>query len=253
MRAISGKTDAELDQLPTKQYKQLASTAALFPDELVESALGKIPKGWEPATVGDFIDFNPKRSLKKGTIAPYLDMKNMPTAGHLAQNVYPREFGSGTKFINGDVLLARITPCLENGKTAFVDFLNESEVAWGSTEYIVMRSKEGFPECLSYFMARHETFRQFAIKSMMGTSGRQRASAEALMQMAWIIPEKVITTEFGRIVSPFMAQIKSNGDSNKLLAEIRDSLLPKFLSGEIDLRGAAFHLKRDKQTAKAMS
>ncbi len=124
------------------------------------------------------MDFNPKRTLKKGTIAPYLDMKNMPTSGHLALDIYDREMGSDTKFKNGDSLLARITPCLENGKTAYVNFLKDEQVGWGSTEYIVMRSKSDSYKYFSYYMARFEPFRKFAIQSMTGTSGRQRQQAQ---------------------------------------------------------------------------
>ncbi len=92
MRAISCKTDEELNQLSPEQRQQLTTSAALFPDEFEDSELGEIPKGWTAGVVGDFIEFNPKRLLKKGTVAPYLDMKNMPTEGHLAQDVLPREF-----------------------------------------------------------------------------------------------------------------------------------------------------------------
>lgn len=81
-------------------------------------------------------------------------------------------------FINGDSLLARITPCLENGKSAYVDFLEEGQVGWGSTEYIVMRSKDPFPLEMSYFILRHEAFRNYAIQSMNGSSGRQRTDAK---------------------------------------------------------------------------
>ena len=87
------------------------------------------------------IEVNPPRILRKGDVAPYLDMANMPTQGHSPDKVIDRAFGSGMKFINGDTLVARITPCLENGKTAFVDFLKEGQVGWGSTEYIVLRPK----------------------------------------------------------------------------------------------------------------
>ena len=108
-----------------------AETAALFPAAFEDSELGKIPKGWRVAPLPEVIEVNPKRSLSKGQLAPYLDMKNMPTQGHYPDNWFDRPFKSGTKFINGDTLLARITPCLENGKTAFVDFLEDEVVGWG--------------------------------------------------------------------------------------------------------------------------
>ena len=115
--------------------------ADLFPDRMVESELGKIPEGWEVTSLSKIIDVNPTRSLRKGDIAPYLDMANMPTNGHIPAVVVDREFGSGMRFIHGDTLVARITPCLENGKTAYVDFLQGSAVGWGSTEYIVYETQ----------------------------------------------------------------------------------------------------------------
>ena len=96
--------------------------ADLFPSRLVESEMGEIPVGWEAAPLPEVLDVNPTRALRKGIAAPYLDMSNMPTRGHSAGDVINRDFGSGMRFINGDTLVARITPCLENGKTAFVDF-----------------------------------------------------------------------------------------------------------------------------------
>ncbi|MBE9220739.1 restriction endonuclease subunit S domain-containing protein [Dolichospermum flos-aquae] len=133
-----------------------AATADLFPDEFEESSLGLIPKGWKVKALPEFIEINPKRSLAKGKIAPYLDMKNMPTQGHRPDDWIDRPFGSGTKFINGDTLMARITPCLENGKTAFVDFLQDKQVCWGSTEYIIFRSKPPLPLEFAYYSYSHQ-------------------------------------------------------------------------------------------------
>lgn len=125
-------------------------------------------------------EVNPPRMLVRGQAAPYLDMANMPTEGHAPEAVVQRPFGSGMKFQNGDTLVARITPCLENGKTAFVDFLRPDEAGWGSTEYIVLRPRAPWPEEAGYLLARDQRFREFAIQSMTGTSGRQRVPASAL-------------------------------------------------------------------------
>ena len=241
MAAISGLsiTDAagapldELDQLSPEQQEQLKATAALFPDALVDSALGEIPEGWEVSQLGEIIEFNPRRTLKKGELAPYLDMKNVPTKGHLAEDVYLREMGSGTKFINGDTLLARITPCLENGKTAYVDFLDEGQVAWGSTEYIIMRPKDGRSLSLAYLIARLDSFRTQAIQTMTGTSGRQRANAKALSEQVWLNYPLELLEVFDTYSSNYLKQARSNGNENKYLAQLRASLLPQLLSGEL--------------------
>ncbi len=162
-------------------------------------------------------------------------MKNVPTSGHLAVDVVIREMTSGTKFVNGDTLLARITPCLENGKTAYVDFLDDNQVGWGSTEYIVMRPHEGYPTSVGYFLARDSGFRMHAIQSMTGTSGRQRANAKALAELPWIIYPKVLIKIFDKTAKRYLDMAKNTGDESKSLSEIRDTLLPKLLSGELTI------------------
>ena len=143
----------------------------LFPDRLVDSELGAVPEGWAVSALPESIEINPTRTLRKGEIAPYLAMANMPTKGHAPDIVIERAFGSGMKFVNGDTLVARITPCLENGKTAYVDFLKDGQVGWGSTEYIVLRPKPPLPKQFAYCLARNQRFRNFAIQHMTGTSG----------------------------------------------------------------------------------
>ena len=160
-------------------------------------------------------------------------MKNVPVSGHLAEDVVLKEMKSGTKFINGDTLLARITPCLENGKTAYVDFLDDGQVGWGSTEFIVMRPKGNIHTSIAYLIARQETFRAIAIQTMTGTSGRQRADAKALATKKWVIYPETLLAKFSQISSSFMALGKVNGDQNKSLSLMRDTLLPKLLAGEI--------------------
>lgn len=235
MSAISGKSESELDALPPKEYKQLAATAALFPDEMEESELGEIPRGWVVRAMPDCVEVNPVRTLKKETVAQYLDMANVPTNSARVQNVVLREFTSGSKFRNGDTLLARITPCLENGKTAFVDFLNGDEVGWGSTEFIVLRPKNGLPEPFAYFLCRHPDFRAFAIAQMAGTSGRQRVPNDCFGGYKLVEPSEVVATAFGRLAAAALNQIKALDEEAKTLAKLRDTLLPKLLSGELSV------------------
>ena len=239
MTAISGKDADSLaifEREYLEQYTELKATAELFPSAMQGSELGEIPVGWEVGKLGELIEFNPKRILKKGSIASYLDMKNVPVIGHSAQDIIDREFSSGSKFKNGDTLLARITPCLENGKTAYVDFLpNDEAVGWGSTEFIVMRSNNNLPLSLSYFFARLDSFRTIAIQSMQGTSGRQRADASVLKNHIWVVPSKESLQKFGTFSDSILDGNRSRYAENKSLADLRDTLLPKLLSGEITL------------------
>lgn len=210
-----------------------AETAALFPAEFEDSAIGKIPKGWKVVPLPEAIEVNPTRSLSKGKNAPYLDMKNMPTQGHRPDGWIYREFGSGTKFIQGDTLLARITPCLENGKTAFVDFLHDGEVGWGSTEYIIFRPKAPLPVEFGYFLARSDELRNHAIVNMTGSSGRQRVPVDCFSSYLLAVPSDSIARRFGQAVVPFMKIIKANSEQNSFLISIRDVLSPNLLSGRV--------------------
>ena len=207
--------------------------ADLFPDSFEESELRDIPTGWKLAPLPDAIEVNPTRQLKKGDVAPYLDMANMPTRGHTPDEVIARAFGSGMRFINGDTLLARITPCLENGKAAYVDFLEDGQVGWGSTEYIVLRPKPPLPPEFAYCLARSNEFREFAIQSMTGSSGRQRVPAESLSHYLVAVPAKQLAEQFGRIVRPLFMRASNAAHESRVLAAVRDALLPQLISGEL--------------------
>ena len=207
--------------------------ADLFPDRMVESELGEIPEGWEVVPLPEMIEVNPSRSLRKGEVAPYLDMANMPTRGHVPDTVIDRPFGSGMRFTNGDTLVARITPCLENGKTAYVDFLPHDRIGWGSTEYIVMRPMPPLPNEFAYCLARSVGFREFAIQNMTGTSGRQRVPAQVLSQFLLPSPPEPIAARFGKVVQPLFARASEAVRESRTLAALRDVLLPKLVSGEL--------------------
>lgn len=211
--------------------------AELFSDSFEESTLGPIPKGWTPGFVPDAIEINPSRSVVKGTTVAWLEMSKMPTSSARALSWEHREFKSGTKFINGDTLVARITPCLENGKTGFVDFLSGDEVGAGSTEYIVLRPKPPLPPIFAYLLARTDDFRQHLITNMTGTSGRQRAPADCLNTFPLVTPPKKITACFAEVTGNLFSQMKTIDEESFGLTVTRDRLLPRLLSGEIELVG----------------
>ena len=211
--------------------------ADLFPDRMMDSELGEIPEGWGVTPLRELIEINPKRLLQHGELAPYLDMANMPTKGHVPDTVINRHFGSGMRFANGDTLVARITPCLENGKTAYVDFLREGEIGWGSTEYIVMRPKPFLPSEYAYCLARSASFREFAIQNMTGTSGRQRVPAKALSQLMLPSPPEQVVAIFGRSAQLLLSRASKAVHESRTLATLRDSLLPKLISGMLHAKG----------------
>jgi type I restriction enzyme S subunit len=211
------------------------ATAALFPDRFGEDGL---PEGWSLGILGDLIAFNPRETLKKGTPAPYLDMKALPTSGLMPEAPILREFASGTKFRSGDTLLARITPCLENGKTALVDDLGDGIVGWGSTEFIVMRAKPGIPHALPYCVARDATFRGEAIATMTGSSGRQRANEKRIAALKHAVPPQSVIEAFAQMSTPWIEMAQKLGRQSRTLATLRDTLLPRLMSGELRVPAA---------------
>lgn len=162
-------------------------------------------------------------------------MSQLSTSGAFPSGWVMKPFNGGMRFTNGDTLLARITPCLENGKTAFIDFLDDGEVAFGSTEYIVLAPKNDTPPEMLYCLARYPAFVDYAVKNMNGSSGRQRVSAEPVGQYRLPLFDKHSLVLFKEVVSPMFLKMRYNSLENMRLAELRDALLPKLMSGEIDV------------------
>lgn len=203
--------------------------------KMVDSELGKIPEGWKVKAVPDAIDINPATKLQKDGLKPFIPMNCLSDNSMVITGHEMREGNSGSKFKNGDTLFARITPCLENGKTGFVQFLpNEATIAFGSTEFIMLRSKSLSSEIV-YLLSRTNSFRDNAIKSMSGATGRQRVKESCFDSYLFAHPNKEIILSFTELVSPMFKEIFVLQRKNANLRTTRDFLLPKLISGEIDV------------------
>ena len=192
-----------------------------------------VPKGWKRRFLPDLIEINPAEARPKTDSILYVPMSALATDGmtvDLSESEH-RETSTSVRFRNGDTLLARITPCLENGKTGFVDFLAEGEVACGSTEFIVLRGKTVSPAFV-YCLARTEDFRETAIKSMVGSSGRQRVQPACFDEYPVLEPEGAVLTQFDCFAEPVFAQIKTLRRESEKLATVRDALLPRLMKGD---------------------
>ena len=189
----------------------------------------------EWCNLSEMADINPRRSITKNAEARCIDMAKLSTTGAFPDGWEYKPYTGGMKFLNGDTIMARITPCLENGKTAFIDFLEDGEIAFGSTEFIVLAPKRNTPAEFLYCLARYKPFVEYAVKNMNGTSGRQRVSGETIGQ--YQIPrfsddELISFGEFAR--APF-GIMRKNSIENMKLASMRDALIPKLISGELDV------------------
>ena len=184
-------------------------------------------EGWTVRLVSDVAVLNPSRSLKKGAVSPFIEMAALPVNGRdiPVQDVTTREFsGSGARFMDGDALLARITPCLENGKTALVNVLGPSVVGHGSTEFIVLSAKEASDQRFIYYLARHPDFREYAIQHMEGTSGRQRVSAGSIGAYRFLCPPASQRKDIGETLGVLDDKISLLRETNTTLEAITQAL-----------------------------
>jgi len=220
-----------------------AAAQAVFERLIIEDALDE-PLG----VLSDIAVINPLRPLQKGKEARYIEMANLPTSGSFPSNWTKRAFSGGMKFKNGDTIMARITPCLENGKTAYINFLGADEIAFGSTEYIVIAPKPSYCNEMFYFFARNSDFLSYAVKNMNGSSGRQRISGDAIGAYELHIPSRKNVEEFAELARPVMETIAHNALENRNLADIRDTLLPRLMSGELSVADLA-KFTRERKTS----
>lgn len=201
---------------------------------MVDSVVGPIPEGWEVASASTVITVNPRITLDKSVEHPFITMGDLDEGSLGCRPSDVRAGGSGSKFELGDTLFARITPCLQNGKTGLVQSLADGEVGMGSTEFIVLRGRL-VGSAYTYCLARDERFRGHAISSMSGASGRQRVRNECFDSYLIAAPPGGLSHEFEATAEPLLLQAKVLFDESERLGALRDALLPKLMTGEIDV------------------
>ena len=179
---------------------------------------------WVMKKLKDIAEFNPRESLAKGVVAKKVAMDKLQPFCRDIPGYELEPFSGGTKFRNGDTIMARITPCLENGKTAKVAVLDEGEVGFGSTEYIVFRAKDGIDEDFIYYLVCSPLVREPAIKSMVGSSGRQRVQTDVVQNLEIMVPDYEEQKQISGILKSLDDKIVANTEINKNLLEQAQSI-----------------------------
>ena len=235
---VLSSLDDKIDLLHRQNKTLEAMAETLFRQWFVEEAdeSWEEPSSYTTLTLNELIEINPKEYLKKGAQATYLEMKNVRSNSSCPELWYSREYTSGTKFRNGDTIMARITPCLQNGKRAFVQFLKNDEIGWGSTEFLIFRTKEPYHPFVSYLLASNGAFKAFAEKSMTGSSGRQRVQTNSLWNFDLKKPPNDKIVELNSIFEVLSTKIHLNHNQIQTLTKLRDTLLPKLMSGEVRVK-----------------
>lgn len=179
-----------------------------------------------------YITTNPPLRIEKNAVATYVEMNDLTTSSMRISGSIKRKFIGGSKFQNNDTLLARITPCLENGKTAFVDILEDGEIAAGSTEFIVMRPRCNISPYWVYCLARDERFRSYAISSMVGSSGRERVHEKYLEEFILQEIKADKMKKYHLTVMPIFKMINLKSSEVTNLTVFKDLLLSKLATIE---------------------
>lgn len=201
-----------------------------------------LPEGWSKEIFSEVIDINKRYTIKKGTPTQFVEMKAVPEHQRKIEYTEIRNFSSGTKFKKGDTLFSRITPCLENGKTAYCDILEDNEIAFGSTEFLIFSAKDNKTDSkFIYYLSRYEPIRQYAITNMNGTSGRQRVAKEAFDKFEILLPSFKEQQKIASILSAFDDKIELDNQMNKNLEGMAQSIFKSwfvdfepFLDGEFE-------------------
>ena len=190
---------------------------------------------WTKKKLSDIADFNPRETIKKGAIAKKIPMDVLRPFYRDIPYYVEECFSGGTKFRNGDTIMARITPCLENGKTAQVSILNDGEVGFGSTEYIVFRAKEGIADKdYLYYLVCNPEVREPAIKSMVGSSGRQRVQMDVVKNLEIDVPPLVEQEKIGSFLKAFDDKIALNDRINNNLEQQAQSYFQELFVDNAD-------------------
>lgn len=176
-------------------------------------------------TLADICNINPSRTLKKGEQAMCFEMATLPVSGSMPVGGEVKPYNGGTRFKNGDTLIARITPCFENGKAAYINMLNDNEVAFGSTEYIVFSSKGNIPSSFYYYLVRNKKFKDFGMQFMNGSSGRQRISGEEFGSFAMKKPSSADIERFAPIGEQTLMTIKRYSQEIALLLQVQSNIV----------------------------
>lgn len=186
---------------------------------------------WTTKKLSEIAYINPRESLGKGVVAKKVPMDKLKPFCRDIPEFELEEYKGGTKFRNGDTIMARITPCLENGKTAKVSVLRDGEVGFGSTEYIVFRAIDGVSDAdFLYYLICSPLVRNLAIKSMVGSSGRQRVQIDVVANLDIELPPIEEQRKIGGLLKAIDDKIELNNAINNNLEQQYISIVDNLLS-----------------------
>lgn len=174
---------------------------------------------WVEKNLEEIAEINPSESIKKGQVAKKVPMDKLQPNCRDIPGFEFEPYSGGAKFRNKDTIMARITPCLENGKIAQVNILDEGEIGFGSTEFLVFRARKGNDANFIYYLVSSPIVREPAIKSMVGSSGRQRVQTDVVKKLRIKVPSLCEQEAIAGILKSLDDKISANNMINHNLQQ----------------------------------
>ncbi len=175
---------------------------------------------WREVPFSEAVLINPPVRLERSELYPFVDMAAVDAGSRSVNSAEEREFkGGGSRFQDGDTLMARITPCLENRKIARYSAPDTAGLGHGSTEFIVLRGRPNVTDNdFAYYLTQWEEVRNYAIGQMIGTSGRQRVPVDSLDHLTVPLPPLAEQRAIAHVLGTLDDKIELNR------AELMDTL-----------------------------
>jgi type I restriction enzyme S subunit len=187
---------------------------------------------WKEYKFSDFVDINPLVRIPKNIPISFVEMKDLDPSMRYCESSQLKLLSGGSRFINGDTLFARITPCLENGKICQVRYL-QNNIGFGSTEFHVFRAKNGISDTnFVYYLSRWNEVREHAELNLEGSSGRQRVSKEAFDNLYLLLPPLPEQKRIASILSSLDDKIDLLHRENKTLETMAETLFRQWFIEE---------------------
>src|SRR5690606_23623345 len=238
MQAISGKGEAELTRLQAEQpeqYTGLRTTAELSPSAMQDSELGEIPEGWTVGALADVANRN-QQSWTKRTIPSeirYVDLANTKNGIIESTTTYHADDAPSRArriLSDGDTIVGTVRP----GNRSFAFIKRPQKTLTGSTGFAVLSPKQTELAEFVYITATSDEAINHLARFADG-GAYPAVRPEVVINLLCIVPTERLITCFHKTVRPYFEQAAVNKLESSTLSDLRDSLLPKLLSGELSV------------------
>lgn len=229
----------EMSEFFIKTLMAKLFTKGIVHSDFKDTEIGKIPITWEIGTISTIAEANPKTDvsqMNEDSPVTFLPMENISENGKILKRDTRKYFEvkkGFTCFAENDVLFAKITPCMENGKGALATYLT-NKIGFGSTEYHILRAKENGSAEFILYLTRSQKFRKDAEKYMTGSAGQKRVSKDVFLQYKIPIPPLHEQRQIANILSKVDDTIQKAQENINKIKTLKMISINQFLKNGLE-------------------